>query len=213
MSWLSGLAANIMHKSWRLSGGLIDGLLGTNFVGDYDAARNYDLQKANLKWQKYVQEQTWNREDNAVQRRVEDYRGAGMNPLLAAGGQAASSGAVVSTTAPYRETAKYTPLEKLAMSENINKTIAETLVQGEVAENLKEQNKNLQAQNELTKAQTIKTIADATGWDEQEVAFKLFGFTYNSKTKTPRNNPNTPKNKMRENVNDSVDLLFHGRSQ
>lgn len=68
-------------------------------VSLWNNKRNIDFAKQNLSWQKHVQETTWNREDNAVQRRAADLKAAGFNPLLAAGG-AASSGQAVATTAP-----------------------------------------------------------------------------------------------------------------
>lgn len=160
----------------RLSGGLIDGVLGTNFVGDYDASKNFDLQKANLEYQKWVQRQTWQREDNAVFRRVQDLLKSGQNPLLAAGA-AAQSGAVVSTTAPHRVTQKYSPLEAIMARTGIEKTAAETSVAVETAKNLQEQNANLQAQNKLLAAQVYKTYIDA-GYTRVQAAAKvsdLFG--------------------------------------
>lgn len=51
---------------------------------------------------KRLQERIFNREDNAVQRRVRDLIAAGLSPTLAAG-SAAQAGQAVRTTAPYLE--------------------------------------------------------------------------------------------------------------
>lgn len=63
---------------------------------------NYKLQKNQLDYQKSLQNIMFQREDNAVQRRVADLRAAGLSPVLAAG-SAASSGPVVSTQTPQKE--------------------------------------------------------------------------------------------------------------
>lgn len=60
---------------------------------------NYGLQKKNYEYQKALQQQIFQREDTAVQRRMEDLRAAGINPYLAAG-SSAGAGSVVSTSAP-----------------------------------------------------------------------------------------------------------------
>lgn len=74
--------------------------LGVNALSSgISSGLNYKAQKANLEWQKYAQRKTWEREDNAVQRRIADLEAAGLSKVLAAG-QGASSGPVVKTDAP-----------------------------------------------------------------------------------------------------------------
>lgn len=161
----------------RIAGGVVDGLFGSNFVGDYDAKKNYDLQKAQLQYQKDLQQTIFNREDTAVQRRAADLKAAGMNPLMAAGA-AAQSGAVVRTETPQRMTAEYNPLNKMAALLNLSKTAAESDVLSKTAANMEVQNANLQAQNFLLAAQTYKTYIDA-GYTRVQAAQKvsdLFGY-------------------------------------
>lgn len=67
--------------------------------------KNLEMQRENLDWEKSVQATTWNREDNAVQRRSADLAAAGINPLLAAG-SAANAGQVVRTDAPQLDIAE-----------------------------------------------------------------------------------------------------------
>lgn len=52
---------------------------------------NAGLGIASYNWNKKAQQITWDREDNAVQRRVADLRAAGMSPTLAAGSAASAS--------------------------------------------------------------------------------------------------------------------------
>lgn len=80
--------------------GAMAGIAGANtIVSGYAAYKNYKAEQNKLKWDKQVQETTWQREDTATQRKVADLKAAGLSPVLAAG-QGASSGPVVSTVAP-----------------------------------------------------------------------------------------------------------------
>ena len=82
-------------------GGIIGGALSaiTSGVGmGLQASQN----KKNQEREDNIRRQTWQREDNAVQRRAKDMEKAGINPLLAAGdpAQASTGGAVTGAQAP-----------------------------------------------------------------------------------------------------------------
>lgn len=143
----------------RIAGGVVDGLFGTNLVGDYDAKKNYDLQKSQLQYQKDLQQTIFNREDTAVQRRAADLKAAGMNPLMAAGA-AAQSGAVVKTETPQRDTAKYDVLNSILGKAALGKTMAEIRLLQAERDNVLEQNKVLRSNAAVKQVDKIKAEQD-----------------------------------------------------
>lgn len=92
---LSGVAGGLANlgSAWASVKGVYD----NKKVNDL----NFQLQKQELSYQKDLQKIMFAREDNAVQRRVNDLRKAGLSPTLAAG-SAAGAGSVISTSAPQR---------------------------------------------------------------------------------------------------------------
>ena len=119
-------------------GALTDlGNMGVGFL-------NYGLQKKMFKYQKRLQREIFQREDNAVQRRKADLLAAGFSPVLAAG-SAAGSGATVAVNTPQME-----PIPD----------VSQRVAQAMSLLKMKQDISNSYAQNELIRMQAQKTLSD-----------------------------------------------------
>lgn len=132
--------ANGWNKFWKGVGNFLSPI--TSIFGIGEGIFNSIQQSQQYDYQKDLQKQIFQREDNAVQRRAKDLAAAGLSKSLAAG-SAAGTGQVVPTQAPQSSV-----MERVLMAMQMKKTEAEIKqVEADAA------NKNAQAG--LSQAQTM----------------------------------------------------------
>jgi len=121
----------------------------------FNSERNYSFQREQYGYQKELQNRIFDREDNAVQRRMKDLKAAGMNPLLAAGG-AASAGQAVTTSAPQVPGLKSSYADYMIAKAKADADISMTQAQQQL---LNDQATGVRLNNELTR-KTLKWYED-----------------------------------------------------
>lgn len=113
--------------------------------------KNYELQKDWQNYQKQLQREIFQREDNAIQRRVSDIAAAGGNPAMAwETGNGAGAGSIVDTSAPQRAHDDYSQLMNSSLA-----MFAGGLKQFQEARLMDAQIKNLNAVTSKTDSETI----------------------------------------------------------
>lgn len=195
---------------------LIGGLTaGSTLAGTVDSIianmNNFDLQKKNLAYQKDLQNKIFAREDNAVQRRVDDLRKAGLSPTLAAG-SSAGAGSVVSTSAPHRKD----NLEALTALASVKTLLAQqqrAQTEADIARQQlqigKQQLKQIKMDNSYYDKNNIAPIESRMGWEQQLTNF-IIGIINDWRggaSEGARSVVNRAFSNMKSNIGKSLDLL------
>ncbi len=125
---------------------------------------NYDFNKEsylkNFEYQKELQQQIFNREDNAVQRRVSDLQLAGLSKTLAAG-DGAGAGSVVSTSHSSLSAPQQSQVDLLSSALNLAEAQASIKKINAEAENLLKQNEKMDSDMIVNDARTAYLKAQA----------------------------------------------------
>ncbi len=128
---------------------------------------NLGLGLHTLNYQKNLQDRIFQREDNAVQRRVADLKAAGLSPTLAAG-SAAGAGSAINVGAPQLNTNQFAS----ALSDAVKNAVSEYKASEEAKLMSTQRDKN-SAEVSLTNAQTLNAIKQGNLFDEQLYKLRL----------------------------------------
>lgn len=123
--------------------------------------KNYELQKEQQEYERQLQKEVFEREDTSYQRKVDDLKQAGLNTQLALGA-GASSGAIISSSAPQKSTAGV----NAAINAQLSKNSQELQKQAMYQEMLKSQ-QGLEIQSMLAESQVNSAQAEIALKDAQ----------------------------------------------
>lgn len=129
----------------------------TNAMNKKIADQNLAFQQENLEYQKALQQQIFNREDTAYQRKVNDLVSAGLNPALAGSGAGSGAGSIVSTSAP-QNTMNYKAPSIVPLG-----SVLDTLSSLKQLKNIDIQMENARKQGNYIDALTSKANAETAG--------------------------------------------------
>lgn len=153
-------------------------LIGTGYnIFSNERAYRTDEQKyrEQMAWQTSENEIMRAREDNAVQRRMQDLKAGGINPILAGGGQAGASMGGVTPMQQTRkdETSGQMIANLISQKAQLDNVKAQTGVAKAQADNVKAQTGAAKAQEEVAKAQAEEIREKTKGYQGQRDNVKI----------------------------------------
>lgn len=189
--------------------------VGSTLAGTIDSifanSKNLDLQKDNLAYQKNLQKHIFEREDSAVQRRVNDLIKAGLSPTLAAG-SSAGAGSVVSTSAPQRKN----NLEALTALASVKTLLAQqqrAQTEADIARQQldigRQQLKQIKMDTSYFDKNNISPVESKMGWEQQLTNF-IIGILNDWRggaSDGARSVINRAFSNVKSNIGHSLDLL------
>lgn len=167
-----GLGTSLINGAMNIGSTVL-----TNQVNERIAKENLEFQKENLEYQKDLQQQIFEREDTAYQRKVQDLIKAGINPAVAAGGSGSNAGSVVSTQAPHNDMKYQAPQFQIGSAIDTLKSLKQISSIEEQTKVAKQQADYLSSLKKKADAETIKLGLDNDFFTKsQEDRLKRIGF-------------------------------------
>lgn len=149
----------------------------TNAANNRVASQNLAFQKENLEYQKDLQQQIFEREDTAYQRKVNDLIAAGINPAVAATGSGSNAGSVVNTQALHNDMRYQAPQFNLGSLIDTFKSLKQIKSIEEQTNVAKQQADYLSSLKKKADAETVKLGLDNDFFTKsQEDKLKRIGF-------------------------------------
>lgn len=167
-----GLGSSLLTGAMNLGSTIV-----TNQFNEKIAEENLALQRENFEYNKDLQQQIFDREDTAYQRKVQDLIKAGINPAVAAGGSGSNAGAIVSTKAPHNDMRYQAPQFNLGSAIDTLRSLKQISSIEEQTKVAKQQAEYLSSLKKKADAETIKLGLDNDFFTKsQEDRLKRIGF-------------------------------------